>query len=46
MFDALKSLTDKLALEPEDEPLMTYGCEFSQESMDKAPPVELEEDDG
>lgn len=45
-MSVLKELKDKLTLPPDPDPSMSYGCEVSQESMDKAPPVELEEDDG
>lgn len=39
----LKELKDKLTLKPEQEEVR-FGCEFSQESIDAAPPVELEEE--
>lgn len=41
----LKELKDVLTLKPDPDETR-YGCEFSQESIDAAPEVELEEDDG
>ena len=41
----LKELKDAITLKP-DFDFTRYGCEFSQESIDNAPEVELEEDDG
>lgn len=45
MLERLKEAKDSLTL-PQDEDTYRFGCEFSQESIDAAPPVELEEDDG
>lgn len=43
-MDALKIALDKVSLVADTEP-SREGCDFSQESIDNAPPVELEDED-